>query len=372
MRNRDGLRDQGAPVWAVGAAVVLTVAIALAGFLAISSWLAESTATESAERVRYTHQAAFTYDVALPPSSLYPGGRVGPFEPGNADAPATLYTAGPVRADMIVKYNLLAPEGSRKEVSDFSGEISADVVVSAGERSWRKPLMSSGPVAFTGTTGELPLVLDFAEVEALVARIENETGFKPPAYTVSVMPIVQVRGTLDGERVSDSFSASYNFSWSRSQVGSDPELTRSQPRLAATTSERTQSITTPAGTYGVVSIRWFSLALLLLSCILAAPTFGYLFFGLWRGEAARIRARYGSLLVSVANDSIEQDPARRIHLRSIADLMRLAKKDNRMVLDRLMPDGTHVYSVTDGGLTYLFVTDGSEAVPSSVDAAEQC
>lgn len=87
----------------------------------------------------------------------------------------------------------------------------------------------------------------------------------------------------------------------------------------------------------------------------------YSLMGVGRNESAKIRARYGAMLVSVRDTRLDGDPQRQIRLQNITDLVKLAKKDSRMILHQVAPDGTHVYFIQDADVTYLYV---GETVPA--------
>ena len=88
---------------------------------------------------------------------------------------------------------------------------------------------------------------------------------------------------------------------------------------------------------------------------------GYVAGAFGRGEAAQIRARYGNFLVSVEGAQVELDPARQIRLSSMTDLVKLAKKDARMIMHGHRDSRSHVYFVQVEGLTYLYEIPASSS-----------
>jgi len=77
-----------------------------------------------------------------------------------------------------------------------------------------------------------------------------------------------------------------------------------------------------------------------------------------RGEAARIQARYGSLLINVAEADLK-DQVQRIRVPSIEDLVKLAQRDGRMILHQELGPHSHLYFIPDGAVTYQYMlTDG--------------
>ena len=103
----------------------------------------------------------------------------------------------------------------------------------------------------------------------------------------------------------------------------------------------------------VTEARWLTAtgAGLALATVLALAA--VVLIRLTRDEAAMIRARYGSLLISVAQaDGLET--ARKIQVASIQDLVRLAKRDGRIIIHQEVGPGIHRYLVDDGTVTYEY------------------
>lgn len=89
MSQKDGVNDQGAPVWAITTLIVLGAAAVLCLALAVVSWRDPSTRSTAADALSYSQNAAFGYSAQGSPSALYPDGHVGPVvASGNADQDA--------------------------------------------------------------------------------------------------------------------------------------------------------------------------------------------------------------------------------------------------------------------------------------------
>ena len=80
-----------------------------------------------------------------------------------------------------------------------------------------------------------------------------------------------------------------------------------------------------------------------------------------RGEAARIQARYGRLLITVAQSDLKEE-GQKISVASIEDLAKLAQRDGRMILHQEVAPQSHLYFIPDGDVTYQYmVTNGRSA-----------
>ena len=95
--------------------------------------------------------------------------------------------------------------------------------------------------------------------------------------------------------------------------------------------------------------------MLAVTLILAAVVL----LGIGRGEVAKIHARYGSLIVSVAGADA-RDAATTMEVASIQDLVRLAERDQRMVLHQRLGTECHRYSVHDGDIIYQYYVTGGQ------------
>jgi hypothetical protein len=90
--------------------------------------------------------------------------------------------------------------------------------------------------------------------------------------------------------------------------------------------------------------------------VVAAALAAVIFLGVGRGEEAKIRARYGSLLLHVqaSEDETVRD---RVRVVSMHDLARLARRDGSLIMEETERLGPR-YSVRDGDTVYEFVPEG--------------
>jgi len=135
----------------------------------------------------------------------------------------------------------------------------------------------------------------------------------------------------------------------------------------------TDTITEPAlfSLFGlhipVAQARWLSAVGLALtgSAALGGWALAAVLF-LRKGEAARIQARYGSLLITVAEADLKED-GQRIVVASIEDLVKLAQKDGRMILHQEVAPQSHLYFIQDGAVTYQYmVTEEGSASKETI------
>jgi hypothetical protein len=103
---------------------------------------------------------------------------------------------------------------------------------------------------------------------------------------------------------------------------------------------------------GVVNARWIGLAGLTLALIGAAVIGLPLRHALQLDESARIKFKYGSILIDAGSNQAPADE-HQIILGTIDDLAKLAEKHGTMILHETA-GATHRYSVHDGHATYCY------------------
>lgn len=340
---------------ALGAFAVLALALA-AG--AVYSFRQPAEKSQLVERLRYEHTAAFDYTAQVEASSLYPSGVIQPVTPPAPGLPATAEATTAVPAQPI--YTKLARSldlGFTYALESFvppevQGELSAALQIRAGD-GWVQTLEVLPPTPFGGSTTSARIPVDFGQVWSLIDTIEQETGFTPGTYDVSVIPTVRITGRIGTETVDELYSPAFTMKLNRTQITPDPELARSEVKTVADTVSESQHLNLLGLSIPVTMTRWVSVGGAVMALAAAAALAGVVFLGLGRTEAAKIQARYGSLLISVAQADLK-DEAQRIELASMHDLVKLAQRDSRIIFHQDMGTGSHLYFVQDGTVTYQY------------------
>jgi hypothetical protein len=214
------------------------------------------------------------------------------------------------------------------------------------------------------------MLVDLSRIQALIQAVETETKFLSGAYYVTVIPTVHVTGQLGATAVDDTYAPPFSIKLSRSQVVLDQSLSRSETRKQEDMVTARQHMSVWGLDVTVSRARWVTGGAMAFSVLAAAVVGAVVFLGVGRGEAARIRARYGSMVISVAEARLPSDESQQIRLASIQDLVRLANRDSRMVFHQVRQDGADVYFIQDGSLTYLYVSAGRPpSSPATVQEA---
>ena len=354
MATRNGYGATGPlpiPAWAVAALSVLGLLALGLGAGAVLAYRQPTAISQTVERVRFEHVGAFDYTVQAEKSTLYPGGVVGPIaaassDPGAKTTPPPIYRKLARSVDVGYTYSLRAPLPP-----DVSGEIGFVVEVRAAD-GWTTTLESAPALPFAGPRASGRATVDFARVSSLVDTVEKETGVRSGSYTVAVVPTVRVRGRVGAEPIDETYSTTFSVKLDQARVTPDAELTRAQPAKTSETVTREERVGLPGLALSVAAARQLGVAGAALCLAAFAALAGFFLLRLGRDEAARIRARYGSLLVTVAQADAKPG-VRVVQVASMRDLARLAQQDGQIVFHQ-EEAGSDRYFVDKGEVTYQY------------------
>ena len=280
------------------------------------------------------------------PSAVYPTGEVEatatPTGAVVADAP--LYTRLLDVVAVAIDFNV-AGVGT----DDTSTTYAVDVVVET-PGGWSTVLQSIEPTSFDGAATET-LAIDLRRVESKVASVAELTGVGGDAYTIKVIPTLDVTGVSDAGPVQAEVSAPMSFE-------AADNLTKANAVGAADHQDLTRTVEESA-TYAVgpfdMSTQTARGLLAGVSLVLVAGIAWFasvLFGGVGLGEPDRIAARYRSQIIDVAEASAPPGPV--VMVGAIDELARIAKVEQTVILHEDLGDGAHRYRVFLGTVTYEY------------------
>lgn len=284
-----------------------------------------------------------------------------------------LFTRLAKSLDLGVTYALVTAQPGAPLAADVAGQISAALQIKAGEKpdeGWTKTLpLEPAAITFTGPTAAARVNADFPAVLGLIDAIERETDFKPAAYEVAVIPTVRVTGSVGPQAVDETFAPAFTMKLNRTQITLDPDLRRSEVKSTKDNVPVEQYLDLPGLSLPVPLARYLTAAGTALAVLAAAVLAAVIFLGLGRDEAAKIRARYGTMLVSVAEADLNDD-VQQVEVASIHDLARLAKRDGGAIFQQELAPGLHLYYfVPEGTVTYEYVVANGAGTPGETAAS---
>lgn len=288
----------------------------------------------------YRMHGAFAYRASAQPGVVYPDGRVETGEP--------VFLRAVDRLDVRFDYGIDTPRPN-----DLGGTIALAAEISDGA-GWTRTIPLAPARAFTGSPASAAGTLDLRAITALLRDFERQSGTSPGSYLITLEPRVDLRGTISGLPVSDSFAPSLALRLDRLRLVPEPDASggvdfaREQAGAITVTRDRVVSF----HGYGVTVpvLRWVA-PLAVAGSILAL-------LGAWalqergpRGPAAAARRRYGARIVTVTGAG---SPAEHVvDVESLAALGGIAEHHDRMILHQ--DDGVaDTFLVRDGDTVYRF------------------
>lgn len=325
------------------AAGVGFVVIALLGLAAVS--FTRPVATLQADEAAYVHQGRFAYEADVARSAAYPAGKV--------------TTGQPVFLRLVSRLRLsfdYALESAQPVRATLRSRL--DVRVSDG-RGWERVLPLVPERRRNGASTTVSGTLDVPQLERLVADMRELTGSGQTAYSVAVVPHVEVDGRVGAQPLESVFAPVLAFelddlrlqpSLGEGGAGVGPLAPREPGR--GTRSSPAELSLGPASV-SVATARKVSLAglaglLLLVGLALVGGPRPR------REEHARIAARHGHLLLSVRPPAPEWP--RVVDVSGIEDLVRLAAHHGRMIL-HVAEAGGHAYVLEQDGTAFRYVAE---------------
>ncbi len=318
-------------VLAVG--LVALLPFVLLGLLAFT----RSSTAPTPLKVPYRQSARLTYSAAATPGPVYPGDRVVTGEP--------LFTRVVSLVNLRFAYHFHAAAAHA-----LAGEASLSATLTSTS-GWHTTLGLGAPTHFSGDRALVTATLDLPTLLALMHNVNTATGVGG-SYTITLVPHVQVRGSLDNQPLSTAFAAPVQFTVGvgeiqPSAVAGASSTTGQQPATnpfaasvsSAVTGTREQPRFLSFGVARLsvarareIALGGMAIVVLVVMAIVAAvrPRL--------QDEAAAIRARYGRLIVPVAR--VWQLPG--VPVIDVADmdaLAQIAEHYDRSILLETTADG---------------------------------
>jgi signal peptidase I len=318
-------------VFGAGLAAAVLVVLAVVAFT-------REPAVERTVDAAYAHQGRFAYEARVPRSPVYPDGRVSTGEP--------VFLKLVPRLPVSFDYTLESERASRAR-----GTVALEASISDG-RGWERVLPLAGESRFTGTTTTVTGVLDLRWLRRMVEQVRELTGSAQTTYTVSVLPHVDVAGTVGADPVDASFAPALTFEYDDLRL--QPSLDGEGVGPFAPRETGTGTATVPATlALGRLSldvttarrVALLGLALLLLGAgvALAARRRG--------ADGADDEGPIADLIVPVAGRP--PDGREVTDLDDLESLARVAEHHGRLIL-RVGDGDDRVYLVEDAGVTFRY------------------
>jgi signal peptidase I len=353
-RGAAAMRARRAPIHP-DARVVLTGCAVLAAaclVLGLMAWTRPATRTGT-EKVAYTQKVRFSYRADTPGGAVYPDGVVRTGDPIFLKLVDAVRVKVAYRLDSVAPARLAGTQEVRVRLTSPSG--------------WTRTLSLAPETTFSGTAATATVTLDLARLQDLIRRVEAATGTPSGvAFTVAVLPVVRVKGTVGGAALTARYAPALSFQLDPLQLrvgtgagtaataaraGGDDGFAPSRTATVAAAVDAPNHLRLLGRSIAVDPARWLALVGLLAAAALAVLTLAH--------QRRRptdpytvIRARYGHLIVPIA--SYVHDPGQPVvDVTSIDALAQVAIRGERVILHHHRV-GSETYLVDDDGTLFRY------------------
>lgn len=205
------------PLYVVGIMVLL--------FLAISIFAFVQPAMRPANAIEYQHTGVFFYSASGAPN-IYDTEMIRSGEP--------IFPKLTCALNVGYVYTLTG-----NQLQGVSGSYQLIAHVTDEQSGWKRAISLGSQTAFSGNNFSTTADIDLCQVQSLVYDVEQQTGFRPATYTLTIIPSVSVAGKAAGLDLQDAFEARLAFKFdkvhfylgSTSKDGKAPLSTSRQGKL---------------------------------------------------------------------------------------------------------------------------------------------
>ncbi|HMK07726.1 MAG TPA: signal peptidase I [Anaerolineales bacterium] len=278
-------------------------------------------------------------------------------------APATVYSGADLQTGDPI-FDALVPsfvvdfdyDFASADPSDVRGTVALTLEVSE-PNGWKRTMPIAAPTDFRGTRAHAQGRVDTGIIRRMIALLENATSLDRDSYLVDVVADVRLQGRLAEQDLQTSLQSRLPFALDDFELylrRGEPSDSDGDPTTTFQDGALTYAVTAPAtlsilgAQVPVKTARAVSVVGFLVAAGLAAFLLVPRLRSRKQGEAARVLAEYGRLLVSVKEVPVTGTP---IEVDSFADLLRLSERSGQTILHS--DSGLdHDFFVRDGETTY--------------------
>ncbi len=244
-------------------------------------------------------------------------------------------------------------------IREVSGMQQLSARISDDQSGWQRTIPMKTYTPFAGSSFSSSATLDLCQIETLVASVEQETGFHPNTYTLTIIPNVATTWKMGEQDFHDIFEPHLIFKFDKlhfylARDSSQPDpLYYSKKGSVNGIGEKNNTLSLLGLEFKVIDLRIISVLGLCLSLAAALLVGISIYKDAKRSQDTFIRLRYGSLLADIYDRGLDEfSPI--IEVATIDDLAKIAERQNTMIL-HTMRDSLHFYFVQSDGTTYRYV-----------------
>ncbi len=343
--------------------VVVLMVATVASVAMLVAFRAKGATTTTTENVSYSESGSFSYGRTI---------EGGVYDNDTLGAPEPLFRELIDELPLRYEYRL-APSTPDAEIQNVTGWYRLHAEVSAAN-GWKRTIELQPTMLFGGTGFDTSTSIDLAEVDRQLAAIEEQTGIAIKVYSLQVIAEVETQGELDGLPFRRTLEQALLFQLTPLQLQFNPSGSELELTNAGSVSRDIvvgRDFTVPMIGYQIPYAsfpRMGALGLGLTAATLLLIALATLVT--WRaGEATRVKARYGHLIVEVEEEEIEAN-VKPMSVGRFEDLVRVAEREGLSILHRR---GRQVdeYFVFERDVAYSYVIWQSQQQPAAGPLQQQ-
>ena len=319
--------------------------------LALSIFAFSRPVLRTADSIQYEQTGGFLYSA---------GGASGVYDTGSAHSGDPVFTKLACTLNLGFIYSLTGDQ-----LENISGSQHFDATLIDEQSGWRRTIPLTSDTKFTGNSYVGKTTLDLCQVEALVASVEQKTGFHLINYTLVLASHVSVGGKISGQQFASTFEPGLTFRFDSLHFYIAADSSNANPMKTV----QAGFINNPAMVnntfklagvdFTILGVRIISIIGLFISLVGLLGVGFYFFTTTKRNPEAIIGMKYGSILLDIHDQGLAAlSPA--IDVTTIEDLAKMAERQNAMIL-HLVRDSEHYsvdyYFLQIEGITYRYVSN---------------
>ena len=329
-----------------GALLAGLAGLVIFGAIFLAAMLTSTVRTVSS-LVLYTETSSLGYTSGPPVAGLYDGERATTGDP--------VFLAVAQYLDVEAVY-----ERSSEEQSEAIGVARLTAIV-ADHEGWQRTIALASDAPIAGSEDRVSGRLLFADVQALIDQREAISGVAQREYGLTIAVQFETTGAVAERPFVGAIGSELAFTLTEDRLFlTDRRLSRDQVGQASNTGEVERTFEV-ANAIRFLGIEWGTHQARNVGAIGALTSLAFTLVlgifitsGLRGGEAARIQARYGPLLVPIDGQEATSD-ALLIEVGEMRALARLAMRYQEPIL-HLVRGETHEYLIYRGERGYRYTT----------------
>lgn len=306
--------------------VLITFGIISALFIALAIYaFTKPLQTESTSEFSYLQNLKFDYS-AKSPSGIYDGNII--------------QSGDPIFPNLTCQVNFqFTYQLTGINIQDVSGSQYLSIIVQDPASGWQRTVTSIPARSFTGNTYTSEASMNICVIENMAANYLSTTKLESKIFTLSVLPVIDVNGKINGKSFIDSFAPSLVFYFDPTHfyvpiitAGIDP-LSSSKQGTIKSISKVPNTIDIFDFKLPVDQVRKYVLYGMAASVFILL--FSILLFSIAtkNNEDISIHIRYGNILVDIQDPDQEFRPKTKvIDVASIDYLAKIAERENLFII----------------------------------------